>query len=181
MKRTELEKLLASCGLREAFVEQEALFVWAEVVGPRLARLSQAQAVSEGYLYVGVGHHAFAHECTLMRDQWLQRLNARLLRPLKDIRFKVISLQEQPLPPAPRPKLEEVSLDEREVLRIEALVQGVEDESLRRVLRALFETYARREKVHAALPGRRSCPRCGLHHPGPEEQCSFCLIEQGIL
>jgi len=60
-------------------------------------------------------------------------------------------------------------------------VQGVEDEPLRRALRALFETYARREKIHATLPGRRLCPRCGLHHPGPEEQCSFCRIEQGIL
>lgn len=181
MKRTELEKLLASCGLKEAFVEQEALFVWAEVVGPRLARLSQAQAVSEGYLYVGVGHHAFAHECTLMRDQWLQRLNARLRRPLKDIRFKVISLKEQPPPPAPPPRVEDVPLDEREALRIEAMVQGVEDASLRRALRALFETYARRERIHATLPGRRLCPRCGLHHPGPEDQCSFCRIEQGIL
>lgn len=180
MKQTELEKLFAASGLREAYLEQEALFLWIEVVGPRLARLSQAQAVSEGYLYVGVAHHAFAHECTLMRDQWLQRLNARLRRPLKDIRFKVIALKASPQP-APPPKLAEVSLDEREVLRIETMVQGVEDESLRRALRALFETYARREKLHATLPGKRRCPRCGLHHPGPEEQCSFCRIEQGIL
>ncbi|HEY5595755.1 MAG TPA: DUF721 domain-containing protein [Candidatus Bipolaricaulota bacterium] len=180
MKQTELEKLFAACGLGQAYVEQEALFLWPEVVGPRLARLSQAQAVSEGYLYVGVGHHAFAHECTLMRDQWLQRLNARLRRPLKDIRFKVMALKAPPQPAAP-PKLAEVSLDEREVLRIETLVQGVEDESLRRALRALFETYARREKIHATLPGKRRCPRCGLHHPGPEEQCSFCRIERGIL
>lgn len=180
MKQTELEKLFAACGLRDAYLEQEALFLWAEVVGPRLARLSQAQAVSEGYLYVGVGHHAFAHECTLMRDQWLQRLNARLRRPLKDIRFKVIALKVSPQPVAP-PKLAEVSLDEGEVLRIETLVQGVEDEPLRRALRALFETYARREKIHATLPGKRRCPRCGLHHPGPEEQCSFCRIERGVL
>lgn len=180
MKKTELEKLLASCGLGEAYVEHEALFLWPEVVGPRLARLSRAQAVSEGYLYVGVGHHALAHECTLMRQQWLQRLNAKLRRPLKDIRFKVISLKPPAPPPADPPKLEEVALDEQEAARIDSLVQGVQGDALRRALRTLFQTYARREKVRAALPGGHRCPRCGMHHAGPEEQCSFCLIEQGI-
>lgn len=180
MNRVEIEKLLASCGLGPAYVEQEALFLWPEVVGPRLARLTQAQSVGDGYLYVGVGYHALAHECTLMRDPWLQRLNARLRRPLKDIRFKVIPLKAQPVPAAPL-QLEEISLDERELRQLEVLVQAVEDQPLRQALRALFETYARREKALAARPGQRRCLRCGLHHGGPEAQCSFCRIEQGAL
>ena len=45
MKRAELEKLLASCGLGEAYVEQEALFLWSEVVGPRLELSSTSLGV----------------------------------------------------------------------------------------------------------------------------------------
>lgn len=176
MRLAELARLFATYGLKDAFLEQEALFCWAEVVGPQTARLTNPQIVRDGVLYVQVGNHVFAQEYTLMRQAWLGRLNQRLQRPLRDIRFKVVAL-EAPRPKSPSPTVEDVALDEPQRQEIARLVSEVEGGPLREALRGLFETYAKIQRIKAGQPNQRACPGCGLYHDGEGPLCAFCQIE----
>ncbi len=177
MRFEDLTRLFAARGLKDAFLEQEALFVWAEAVGAQTARLTQPQIVRDGVLYVQVGSHVFAQEYTLMRETLLARLNARLRTPLRDLRFKVAALAAPAPPKPPGPTASDVALDAAQRDEIARLVDGVEAGPLREALRGLFETYAKVQRLKADRPGQRACPGCGLYHDGDGPLCAFCQIE----
>ena len=177
MQLSELARLFSGYGLGQAFVEQEALFHWPDAVGEQTARLTQPLIVREGILYVEVGSHVFAQEYTLMRETMLQRLNQRLKRPLKDIRFKVASIKRPVQKPAPMPALDGVDLDSSQQAKINELLDDIEDDRLKDALKHLFETYAKVQTVKAQQPGQKRCPGCGLYHDSPEAFCACCRLE----
>ena len=66
---------------------------WAGVVGPQVAGVTQVEAVRDGVLYVRVKNSVWANELTLLKDDMLRRLNAKLGgRVLTDIHFKASGL-----------------------------------------------------------------------------------------
>lgn len=172
----ELENIFAAYGLKETFYEQEALFHWEEVVGPNTARLTEPLSVSEGVLYIQVGNHVFAQEYTLMRDTWLKLLNQRLHQPLKDIRFKVATI-DKPKPPPELPSVDDVNLDESEQAEVETLFEGLEDDSLKQAFMRVFETQQKAEKIRAELENQKQCPSCQMYHDGDGLLCPFCVLE----
>lgn len=177
MQLLELARLFSAYGLGEAFVEQEALFYWADVVGPQTARLTQPLIVRGGILHVRVGSHVFAQEFTLMRETLLKRLNERLQRPLKDIRFKVAALNTPVKEPESMPTAEAVELTPSQQDEVIQLLENVEDERLKRAFKRLFETYTKVQTIKAQHPDQKRCPGCGLYHNSPETLCAYCRLE----
>jgi len=177
MQLSELARLFSAYGLNEAFMEQEALFYWADTVGAQMARLAQPLIVREGILYVQVGGHVFAQEYTLMRETLLERLNQRLQQPLKDIRFKVASIKTPIKKPVPMPATDAVALEPSQQTEISQLLDDVEDERLKGAFQQLFETYAKVQKIKAQHPDQKRCPACGLYHNSPETHCAYCRLE----
>lgn len=134
MTLAELKRLFARYGLQEAFAEQEALFFWPQVVGPRLAVLAEPLLVREGVLYLQVGSSVLAQELSALRQDYLERLNARLERPLVDLRFKVAA-RPRPARPAPPPP---AASHPEAPAALEAALAEVEDPRLRAALAGWF-------------------------------------------
>jgi predicted nucleic acid-binding Zn ribbon protein len=89
--------LLARFGLVEGIARQDAVRRWAEVVGDRIAAVTEATAVSGDTLFVRVASSAWMSELNLMRHEILGRLNAG--RSEGRVERIVFTLWERP--PAP--------------------------------------------------------------------------------
>lgn len=177
MRLKELERLFAGCGLTEAFAEQEALFRWPQVVGERTARLTEPLSVREGVLYVRVGNHVSAQEYTLMREAWLQRLNARLKRPLKDIRFKVAPINTISSKTPEALDVDGIQLNEQELADVQNMVSEIADERVKRSFQKLIEAHKKLQKLRAQRSAEKKCPGCGLYHDAVEVLCVYCRLE----
>jgi len=105
----ELARLFVRWGLTEEFREQLPLFLWAEAVGPKLARLTRPLRVREGVLFVEVSNPVLAQELELLKERYLARLNELLrararshprLQPItsrvEDLRFRVSGVILEP-------------------------------------------------------------------------------------
>ena len=72
-----LEEYLASSGLGKGVERAEVVQRWAELVGPQIAAVTQAESVSEeGVLRVRVATAPWATELSLMTPRILARINA---------------------------------------------------------------------------------------------------------
>lgn len=81
--------------------------VWAQVVGPTVARRAQPSRVRNGVLVVTVATHAWMQELQFMKETLRERLNARLGVPaIRDIFFVAghvdVPAEAEP-PPTPPP------------------------------------------------------------------------------
>lgn len=71
-----LPKVFQNLGITEEVERQEALVRWAEVVGEKIAAVTNATAASRGVLFVRVASSGWLTELNLMRYDILRRLNA---------------------------------------------------------------------------------------------------------
>lgn len=71
-----LARVLDRKGLAVKLEAVSALTEWAEVVGPRIAAVTEARRVSEGTLIVAVSSSPWLMELNLMKHDLLRRLNA---------------------------------------------------------------------------------------------------------
>lgn len=174
-----LRQIFTRHGLAEEFQEQEPLFLWEEAVGERIARLASPLRVREGILFVEVKSHVLAQELSLLKEDYIRKLN-RLLgeERVRDIRFRVGGL---PQTPAEKPvRLEEVPLSPKEQEEIEELVSDLEETRLREALRAFLITERRIEKLRLER-GFKRCTRCGGLYKDGGELCLYCRLESGEL
>lgn len=73
-----LEAYLRRSGLRRRLDQASAVEDWDEIVGPQLARVTQADGVSaDGVLWVRVANPAWMQELQLQSPMLLQKLGAR--------------------------------------------------------------------------------------------------------
>jgi predicted nucleic acid-binding Zn ribbon protein len=169
--------------LDRAIKEQQAVLVWAEVVGPANARHSWAQRLARGVLHVQAGSPAWAQELEMLKPQILERLNRRLQTPpgdplVTDIRFQTGAAAppvagEGPRRTPPATRADAVSLARHELIKIEQTVAEITDPDLRGQLERSFVALA---KVAAwrARRGWRACPDCGRLYRGHARYCALC-------
>jgi hypothetical protein len=173
----ELKRLFASHGLANAFEEQKPLFLWGEVMGPNIARLTDPTRVHQGVLHIQVGNHVVAQEYTMMREVFLEKLNAHLDQPLKDIKFHVATL-DRPAAPSPKmPQADEVELSSEENDSLESIVDEIEDESLKQSLLGLLQTFKKTQAIRSDQENQKQCPECGMFHNAKETHCAYCRLE----
>jgi len=168
-----LEDLFERHGLKSEYKEQKPLFVWRQIVGPLIDRLTCPLWVMSGVLYVEAATHVVAHELSLMKADLMRRIHEALGEScLSDIKFKVRDEEKD----APHIDLSEAPLLDEERLQIQKMVADVEDNQLREALERLFSALKRLEKARQRL-GWKRCPRCGVFHNSEDELCFNCEYE----
>ncbi|WP_448381617.1 DUF721 domain-containing protein [Gloeomargarita sp.] len=96
-----LERLHQGATWEQVRQWQELLRLWAEVVGPTVARQTQPLYIRRQVLYVATRSPVWAQNLAFERHRLLQRLNPHLPQPLQDIRFRP-TLTPEGHPPAGR-------------------------------------------------------------------------------
>lgn len=83
-----LESVLSGLGLAGRLREREALTLWPELVGPEIARRSEALRIQRGVLFVRVDSAAWSQELLFLKTKILSRFEESLGPGLvKEIRF----------------------------------------------------------------------------------------------
>jgi len=73
-----LNELLKELGIERKIKDELALSYWAEVTGPYIARVSFAERVENGVLYVKVENSSWKHHLFMIRKEIIRKLNDRL-------------------------------------------------------------------------------------------------------
>ncbi len=85
-----LDRLLKNLEIDKKVDEGQALLIWAEAVGPKMAAKTLAESVYRGRMTVLAQNPAWVQECTFMRLQIKDKLNKILGREIiKEIVFRV--------------------------------------------------------------------------------------------
>jgi predicted nucleic acid-binding Zn ribbon protein len=169
--------------------------IWARVVGPQVASVTQAVAIRGGdVLVVRTKNSIWANELTLLKDDILKRLNRALGGSvLSDIYFGATGLRsDEPAIPSqtvqeetPKPQPDEVqgeSLSPRKILEIEEKVKAIRDPQLRSRLRDNLIRMAQADEWKRQN-GWKCCEACGTlaypreDKPGPH-LCDVCRVKQ---
>ncbi len=83
-----LNTYLKKSGLAKGIAQQQALNLWAEVVGSSIARNTTPEKVEHGVLYIRTKSSAWRQELQLRKQEIIQQLNAAVQHSaIKDIRF----------------------------------------------------------------------------------------------
>lgn len=171
-----LRSAVSRLGLAGRLAQNEALLLWSEVVGEKLAARTEARAVKEGVLVVSVPGSAWAAELSLLKQDVLDRLNERLGEgTIKDIRFRVARGDARPSSVVPQggsgQELPALTVEEKCAIR--ELAAAVPVPSLSEAYARVMESHRRREKQRWAQ-GWRPCRRCGLLREPGEGRCPGC-------
>ena len=163
---------------------------WVPVVGPQVAGVTQVEAVRDGILYVRVKNSVWANELTLLKDDMLRRLNAKLGgRVLTDIHFKASGLAKlKKKPEAVRPAgptdadLAKTPLSKAAAAKIDAALSEVQDEGLRGRIRQIMLRAARTEEWKRRA-GWQVCRRCkALAEPSPDPDAAhYCTVCRAVV
>ena len=85
---TVLASLLQELGLGKKLKQYEAVRIWQEVVGERIAKVATPTKIINGILIVKVERSTWRNELSLMRREIIAKINAALKEEIvKDIKF----------------------------------------------------------------------------------------------
>ena len=73
-----LAEVLEKSGVRKQVERIGILELWPEIVGEQLARVTRVRGLDEDALFVEVRSSAWLMELSMMKDDFLERVNARL-------------------------------------------------------------------------------------------------------
>lgn len=84
-----LRRLTGSLGITSRLSEYEVLTGWERIVGEQIARVSTAERIEHGILYVGVRSAVWRNELTMRRQEILERIHRTTGRKVvREIRFR---------------------------------------------------------------------------------------------
>ena len=179
--RLVLEDAIRRTEIAEAAMEARAVMLWAEIVGPQMARASEAVKVQGGTLVVITRSSSWSQELSFQKGTVLKRYRERLGREfIKDLRFTVGAVRGTPSTPAARgpsdAELRRIRLPEEEAGAIREAAQCDDPELSQAILRALTrEAQVRRWHLDH---GARPCPACGAAYRTVHDVCPACRREQ---
>ena len=86
---TAIRDLARHLGLEKNLEDYQVITSWADVVGEQIARVTQAQRMENGVLFVGVSTAPWRAELSMKRVEIMQKINAMLGKNVvKEIRFR---------------------------------------------------------------------------------------------
>jgi predicted nucleic acid-binding Zn ribbon protein len=81
-------ELFKELGIDKAIEQNKAVVDWAEIVGERIAEVSQAEKIEKGTLIVKVESPVWRNELSFMKQNLIEDLNKKLKKNIvKDIKF----------------------------------------------------------------------------------------------
>jgi predicted nucleic acid-binding Zn ribbon protein len=124
-------------GLADRLRQHELWRVWADVVGPHIARHAQPREIRHGRLVVHVTDPVWLHQLSMMRHRLVVALNERLGSPVvREMALRIGEVVEVPSVPSPAPSRPEgdVTPDPERLARIKALLAPLGDAPFREEL-----------------------------------------------
>jgi len=177
-----LNQALKNLDLQEAALEARVVMLWPKVVGPQLAKATEAQRVQGGTLLVLTRNSAWNQELSFQKTRIVQRYREHLGQDyVKDVRFNVGAVRGiadtavSHAPPEEEVRRTRLPVDE--VVRIRVASEGADPELGQAIRRALTRE-AQIRHWHLAH-GARPCSRCGAAHRSPHDLCPACRLESG--
>lgn len=89
MKRSEpktfgeiFSEAMSQTGLNEAYDEQRAAYLWTEIVGPTVNRMTTRRYISDGVLHVYISSAPLKSELGFLTDVLVSRINEAIGRPI---------------------------------------------------------------------------------------------------
>lgn len=83
-----IEKLLRKMGLEKGVMQQNALLLWADIVGDSVAENTEAERIDHGVLMVKTSTPVWRQELQFQKKDIVKKLNKKLGKNIiKDIRF----------------------------------------------------------------------------------------------
>ena len=142
-----LEQTLKALEIDVPLKTYSILGAWDEIVGESVAGHSQPRAIRNRILFVDVSHSTWMQQLQFLKPTLLEKVNAFLGEPLiQDIRFK----QGKISPPSPAllktPSLKDEKLDKATLNRIESIIQKIDDQDLREIMRDVLMRGAQLER-----------------------------------
>lgn len=81
--------LIRELGIGKTLTEYGVITRWSEVVGERIAAVTQPERIEKGILFVAVSSAAWRAELTLRRQEIIDRINAAAGGTVvRDVRFR---------------------------------------------------------------------------------------------
>jgi len=80
---------LKQLGLGTKIKQHEVLDLWSQVVGDQIARVTSAESIREGKLFITVKHSAWRNELLFLKQELIQKINDKMNQEIiKDIIFR---------------------------------------------------------------------------------------------
>lgn len=84
-----LDKFVRQVGITKKMRQFSVITSWGEIVGEQIARVTQAERIDNGILFVKTATAPWRNELTLRRLEILEKVNAAAgARVVKEIRFR---------------------------------------------------------------------------------------------
>ncbi|MBL7025138.1 MAG: DUF721 domain-containing protein [Candidatus Marinimicrobia bacterium] len=81
-------QLFNDLGINKAIQQNMAVSRWAEIVGERIAQISEAERIENGVLFVKVSSPVWRNELVFMKSNLINSVNEALAKTVvKDIKF----------------------------------------------------------------------------------------------
>lgn len=136
-----LHLVLKDMGLEKKLKERQCLLLWDEVVGEKLASVSQAEDVKNGVLFVSAKDPIWGQEIFNLKGLIIQKLNAKFGEEIvKDVKIKVKHFKKKKKEKIKNAK-GEAELDNEIICMVEKLTGKIEDEKMRQLLRRVMINY----------------------------------------
>lgn len=169
----EIRALFRREGLQEEFHEQEPLFLWPQIAGEQMSKLTRPLRIRDEVFYVETANHIVAQQLSLLKDAYLEKLNRCLGEErLRDIRFRVGRFPGSP----PHEPSEGEQLDLLERGELAELLDHVDDPRMMETFKHWMLAQAEQDRRRKAQGGRR-CVTCGVYHGERDEICYYCRLE----
>ncbi|NOY78977.1 MAG: DUF721 domain-containing protein [Calditrichaeota bacterium] len=84
-----LNRILKDLHIEKKVYQSQALLLWSEVVGEKISKISRAERVDNGILFVRVDSPSWRTELIYLKRDIIHRLNKKIgVNVITDIRFK---------------------------------------------------------------------------------------------
>jgi len=173
---------MKNLGYDTAVKAWSAVWLWKGIVGDNLASVSRADRVRGQVLYVSVKNSSWAHHLSLMKKQFIDKINSALGEGvLTDIKFSVLRYSQEPSYKEGLSRWDGESDEDKGVSDVE-----LSDDVIDRIretasvipdgrLRTLFEKTQladRKRKERVARRSGSTCQICGV----PLEDSNLCPV-----
>jgi hypothetical protein len=164
-----LADVFSKSGIKRGMKRAEAVLMWRHVVGPDVAKFSEAKTLQDGILYVEVPDSETSMHLTLQRQKFLDVYKVKFkVQDIYDIRFRVGRVQEKET----RVKSQEtvIHVDPKALAQLTKSLTELPEALAQPTMQAARSMLAYRERKLAE--GWQACKLCGAL--SEKDTCDAC-------
>lgn len=144
-------------GMKRAVRRAEAVLLWQQVVGPEVAKFTEAKSLQDGVLYVEVTDSETSMHLMLQRQRFLDVYRGKFqVKDVREIRFRVGRPRQQKSPEKPAPPAQ---VDSAELARFAKTLGNLPEGLSSPTMQAAKAMLSYRERKKAE--GWEPCSLCG--------------------